>query len=301
MAITITDAERLTYRDGFMSRVQDAGNVLWPLFPKEPVEGLMKRFDFIGKISSVQTANQRFTPITPVDPLHTNRWLATSPNEQAVFVDKKDIKRVVMDPKSRYMEEITNAFIRKREDVIVAAFDAAVVSGETGTTTTSFDTTNNLIDSAGTYNLTLEKLQDTLFTLETRAFINQMPGVRKYFVWTPAQKRALLRTTEAVNSDYNTVKALVKGEINEFMGFEFITSHALTSADGLAIGSSVNRECYAFTSDAMILGEGMERITDVYERRDLTKYPWQLYALEDIGAMRMQEEKIVKVIVNETV
>ena len=301
MVITITDAERLTYRDGFMERVHDMGNTLWSIFPKEPVEGLMKRFDFIGEIDGVQQANSRFTPIVPVDPSHTNRWLTTQPNEQAVFVDKKDIKRVVIDPKSDYMTRIVRAFVRKREDVIIEAFDAAVTSGESGGSTTSFDTTNNLIDSGGTYNLTLEKLQDTLFTLETRAFAYQMPGVRKYFVWTPAQKRALLRTTEATSSDFNTIKALVKGELNEFMGFEFITSSRLVSADGLAIGSSVNRECYAFLGDAMVLGEGMERITDVYERKDLTKYPWQLYALEDIGAMRKHEEMIVKVIVNETV
>lgn len=299
MAITITDAERLTYRDNFMSRVQEMGNTLWPLFPMEMVEGLMKRVDFVGPITSTQVANNRFTPIVGVDPLHTNRWLSTNPNEQAVFVDKKDINRVVIDPKTRYMDELVNAFVRRRETVIISALGGTVTTGETGGSTSVFDTTNQQI-AAGGFDLTLEKLQDTLFTHETRAYTHQNPGVRKYFVYTPAQKRSLLRTTEITNSDYNTVKALVNGEISEYMGYTFLTSTLLTAADGLAIGSSVNRECYAFTADAILKGEGMDRITDVRERYDLTKFPWQLYVLEDIGALRFQDEKVIRVLCDET-
>lgn len=299
MAITITDAERLTYRDNFMMRVQEMGNTLWPLFPMEMVEGLMKRVDFVGPITATQVANNRFTPIVGVDPLHTNRWLSTNPNEQAVFVDKKDINRVVIDPKTRYMDELVNAFVRRRETVIISALGGTVTTGETGGSTSVFDTTNQEI-AAGGFDLTLEKLQDTLFTHETRAYTHQNPGVRKYFVYTPAQKRSLLRTTEITNSDYNTVKALVNGEISEYMGYTFLTSTLLTAADGLAIGSSVNRECYAFTADAILKGEGMDRITDVRERYDLTKFPWQLYVLEDIGALRMQDEKVIRVLCDET-
>jgi hypothetical protein len=174
-----------------------------------------------------------------------------------------------------------------------------VTTGETGGSTTVFDTTNQEI-AAGGFDLTLEKLQDSLFKHETRAYTHQNPGVRKYFVYTPAQKRSLLRTTEITNSDYNTVKALVNGEISEYMGYTFLTSTLLTAADGLAIGSSVNRECYAFTADAILKGEGMDRITDVRERYDLTKFPWQLYVLEDIGALRMQDEKVIRVLCDET-
>lgn len=297
---SITVAERLTYTDNFKDRVENMGNVVWPLFEKTVVEGNMKRIDFIGNIESTQTANSRFTPIVGVDPVHTNRWISTAANEQAVFVDRKDINNVVMDPKSKYMDKIVNAFVRRREDVVFTAMGASVLTGETGTgAAATFDTTNNEIAAGGT-DLTLEKLQDALFTLETRAYAHQNPGVTKYFVYTPAQKRSLLRTTEVTNSDYNIIKALVEGQIEHYMGFTFLTSTQVPSGDGLAIGSSTNRYCYAFTNDVMLLGEGISRITDVHERKDLTKVPWQLYAMEDIGAMRQEEEKIVRVICDET-
>lgn len=300
MSVSITDAERLTYTDNFISRVENVASVLWPLFRMDPVEGLMKRYDFIGNVSGLQQANSRFTPISGVDPLHTNRWLSTAAKEQAIFVDPKDVKNAVIDPKSMYMNKLVNAFIRDREDICFSALGGAPLTGETGTGSAATLPSGSKIDSAGTYNLTLEKLQDTLFTLETRAFVHQNPGMTLYFVWTPDQKRAMLRTTEVTNSDYNVVKALVNGQIDTYMGFKFITSVQVPSTDGLAIGSSVNRLCYAFTSEALVTGEGLNKIVDVYQRKDLTKFPWQMYALHDLGALRLQDEHVVQVTVNET-
>ncbi len=53
-------------------------------------------------------------------------------------------------------------------------------------------------------------------------------------------------------------------------------------------------------SEAIICGEGLNKIVDVYQRKDLTKYPWQMYAMHDLGAMRLQDEHVVQVTVNET-
>ena len=106
MSVTITAANRLTYQDGFYSRVEDMSSGLWPLIPKVAVEGEMKRIDFIDVIDGVQSANTRFAPITTVDPVHTNRWISTAVNYQAVQVDPKDVLTPGSTPTS-YCEKVS--------------------------------------------------------------------------------------------------------------------------------------------------------------------------------------------------
>ncbi len=299
MSVTITTANRLTYQDGFMSRVEDMSAGLWPLIPKVQVEGEMKRIDFIDVIDGVQSGNTRFSPIQTVDPVHTNRWISTAVNYQAVMVDPKDVLNIMQDPKSEYMVKMQNAFMRHREDKVIEAFDATVTTGVRGGSTTAFDTSNQQIAAGGT-NLTLEKLSEALYKLESRAYADQNMGQTLYFVYSPKQKQALLQISEIVNSDYAQHKRLESGQVASFYGFTFISSNRLVAGDGLGAGLSTSRECYAFTADAMLGGEGLSKIVDVYQDKTLVKQPFVLYVQEDIGCIRKQEELVVKVICDET-
>lgn len=49
-----------------------------------------------------------------------------------------------------------------------------------------------------------------------------VPKQDRFFIHNAQQLDDLLGSTQITSSDYNTVKALVNGEINTFMGFEFI-------------------------------------------------------------------------------
>ena len=297
--IGITEAERLTYKDGFMSRVQELGTELWNIFPMEQVDGELKRMDFISPIEDVKLTNTRFTPIVHVDPQHTNRWLSTAVYTQAILVDPKDIKNVVQDPRGRYTTELANAFTRKRNEVVIDAFDADVVTGERAGGSVSFDTANQEIPAGGT-GLTLDKLKDTLLILEENAYAHQGMG-QKWFVYSPKQKQNMLDILEVVNSDYTARKNLMDGKVFNFLDFNFILSTQLKSGDGAGPSASASRYCFAFSADAMCRGRGLADVTDVTERKDLVKLPWQLYASQDIGCVRKEEEKVVRVVCNETV
>ena len=299
MSVSITAANRLTYQDGFYAAVEDMSAGLWPLFPEVTVEGEMKRLDYIGVIDGVQSANTRFAPIVAVDPTHDNRWLSTEVNYQAVQVDAKDVLNIMMDPKSEYMQRLQSAFMRKREDVIIEALDATVTTGVRGAGTQAFDTTNQQIAAGGT-NITLDKLSEALYILESRAYADQDMGQPLYFVYTPKQKQALLKISEVVNTDYAQHQALVDGRMASFYGFNFISSNRLIAGDGLGAGLSESRECYAFTGDAILKGVGLTKIVDAYQDKTLVKHPWMLYVQEDIGAVRRYEEKVVKVLCDET-
>jgi len=48
-----------------------------------------------------------------------------------------------------------------------------------------------------------------------------VPESDRYIAYTAADRESLMGEEEATSSDYNTVKALVNGDIDSFVGFKF--------------------------------------------------------------------------------
>jgi hypothetical protein len=72
--------------------------------------------------------------------------------------------------------------------------------------------------------LTLAKLIEAKEILDSG---NVDPSIPRYIACSPKQVTDLLNNTTVTSSDYNTVKALAMGEINTFVGFNFIVSNRL--------------------------------------------------------------------------
>ena len=113
------------------------------------------------------------------------------------------------------------------------------------------------------------------------------PSIPRTLVVSPKQITDLLGTTEVTSSDFNTVKALANGEINSFLGFNFIVSNRLSIA-------SSKRKCIAFAQDGITLAVGKDVNARIDERADKS-YATQVYYCMSIGATRMEEEKVVEV------
>jgi hypothetical protein len=107
-------------------------------------------------------------------------------------------------------------------------------------------------------------------------------------VVSPEQITDLLGTTEVTSSDFNTIKALVNGEIDTFLGFKFTTSNRLAK-------SGNDRTCIAFAEDGITLGIGKDISARIDERADKS-YATQVYYCQSIGATRMEEAKVLGVI-----
>ena len=76
-------------------------------------------------------------------------------------------------------------------------------------------------------------------------------------------------------------KALVQGDINTFVGFEFIVSNRL-KVDG-----TPSRLCYAFAQDGIKLAIGKDIMARIDERSDKS-YSTQVYYCATFGATRME-------------
>ena len=203
--------------------------------------------------------------------------------EWADLIDQQDRVRTLIDPTSSYALAAAYAMGRSMDDEIIAAVSGNAFGGETGSTTIALPSAQKITES-GTAGLTIAKLRTAKETLDAASVDPSLP---RTIVVGPRQITDLLGTTEVTSSDFNTVKALANGEINQFMGFNFIVSNRL------AIASS-KRTCLLFTNDAIKLALGKDVMTRIDERSD-KGYATQVYVCMTMGATRLEDEKVVTI------
>ena len=194
---------------------------------------------------------------------------------------------MLIDPTSSYAKAAAAAMGRSMDDVIIAAMNADAATGVAGGTTTALPSSQKISTAQQTDGLTIAKLLSAKFILDNN---DVDPSLRRFFVCGPKQIQDLLNTTEVKSSDFNTVKALAQGDINSFLGFEFIMSTRLpfdaTNTD--------DRLCFGFTEDAIKLAIGKDIAARIDERADKS-YATQVYYCMSIGATRMNETGVVQV------
>lgn len=153
------------------------------------------------------------------------------------YTDIFDAKEVNFDEKTELQTTIAGALGRRRDQLILDAMDAA----SAGT-----------VIAHGSAGLTLAKLITASKSLTDKG----VPGSDRHIAVSAAGLEDLLSVTQVQSSDYNSVRSLVSGELDTFMGFKF---HVIeTRAEGgLDIASNV-REGFAWHSSAIGLATGME-------------------------------------------
>ena len=165
----------------------------------------------------------------------------------------------------------------------------SVAAGETGTNAVTLPAGQKL--AAGGAGFTLAKLRSAMKLFKANNAI--MPGDDLYVAWTSAQEDEFMDTNEVKSVDYNTQKVLVSGGVEGFYGFRFIRLE--DAADGTLLPKSGStRSCFAWAKSGVLLGLGQD-ITAKIDPLPNKNYAAQVYASMDIGATRMQEEKVVQI------
>jgi hypothetical protein len=172
---------------------------------------------------------------------------------------------------------------RAMDDAIITAATAAADTGVAGATSVALPA-SQIIAEAGTTGMTIAKLRQAKEIID---LADVDPSLPRHIIVSPKQITDLLGTTEVTSSDFNTVKALAQGDINTFLGFNFIVSNRLNVA-------SSKRDCIAFVSDGIALAVGKDATARIDERAD-KGYATQVYYSAAFGATRMEEDKVVKV------
>jgi len=279
MSSQVTTAFVQQYSANVQLLSQQMGSLLRDKVRVESVTGKNAFLDQVGSVTAVEKTS-RHSDTPQIDTPHARRRLSLADYEFADLIDQQDKVRLLIDPTSSYAQAAAMAMGRAIDDVIITAALGTAYTGETGSTSTA--NANQIVH--GSAGLNIAKLRTAKQTLDLS---DVDPSIPRYIIVSPKQISDLLNITEVTSSDFNTVKALANGEINTYLGFNFIVSNRLAL-------SSTTRSCIAFAQDGIALGIGKDVNARIDERADKS-YATQVYYCMSIGATRMEEDKVVEV------
>ena len=276
MSTQITTAMVEQYRSNVLMLSQQKGSKLRGTVRTEMVTGKNAFFERIGSVDMVD-ATSRHDDTPQIDTPHTRRRVSLTTSRWADLIDNADRVRTLIDPQSPYAMNAAWAAGRKMDSVLVTAMFGNAYGGVAGATTVALPSAQKV--AAASTGLTIAKLiaaKEILLEADV-----DMENV--YCIIEPAGLTDLLGTTQITSVDYNTVKALVAGAIDTFMGFKFIVTNQMT-----ALKAGV------YAKNAMALAIGAEPRIRISERDD-KNYSTQVFVEMDIGATRVEDEGVVEI------
>jgi hypothetical protein len=257
------------------------------VYVKSGITGKSFFQDQIGTWSMTKktTAN----PATPQnDPGLSRRRVDMETYHDARIMDRSLLLQELSDPMSVSSICVQSSVGKQIDSIIYTSMGATAKQGETGETSVTFPSSQEI--AANDTGLTIAKLRRAMAKLDDAG----VPSEDRYFVGGAVAKEQLLSTTEATSQDYNTVKALVAGDIDTFLGFNFKwLPGGIISKDGNIA------TCYAYHKTGICYGMVEELALKMDERPDLS-YSKQIYYEFTAGATRLEEEKVVKILIDES-
>jgi len=290
MSVNIPTSFVEQYSANVSMLAQQTGSKLRGAVDVETIKGKNAFFDQIG-VTAAQVRTSRHADTPQIDTPHSRRRVSLTTYEWADLVDDADKVRMLIDPTSTYARAAAAAMNRSIDDVIITAFNASASTGVAGGSSTPLPSGQKTATSDQSDGLTIAKLRSAKYILDNN---DVDPSLKRYLVCGPKQIQDLLAVTEVTSSDYAVVKALATGTVDSFLGFNFITSTRLNKDSTY----TTDRLVFAFTEDAVKLGIGKDISAKISERADKS-YSTQVYYAMDLGATRMEEEKVVQIPCNE--
>lgn len=270
-----------------------------------------KAFDMMNEFNLQEKTGR--SPETPtLDPETSRRWVTTTPYHQSIRYDVDDDLSIKLSLEGDFVTAFKRGVNRRKDDIILAAFEAATISGRRAgnsitwasqggnTEYTAIDTGRTIIHdcasgncSASDTGMTTEKIELALEYFANNEVDDDIP------IWcaiSPRQATNLFGQEEYVNVDYNDSKPITTGRLlGNWMGVNWISTPKITlgSANDIDSDTAVY-ECWCWAQDGMILGVADE-LTIKIDTLPTYSYAQQVYVHMNMGAMRFDEDKVIKI------
>lgn len=312
MSTQITTAFVKQFGTNVFHLSQQKGSKLRNAVRTESVKGESRAFERIGKVEAMDSQG-RHADTPQQDTPHTRRWVHLVDKEHGDLIDDQDKVRTLIDPTNEYVVAAMWAMGRAMDRAIIAAADGVVRGGKEGSDLVTHPNTQKIgsvnAASSAVSLLNVQALRRAKKILDGNDVAEEIP---RYFALDALQlDDGLLAQTEVTSSDYNSVKALVMGQVNTYMGFNFIRTELLGTQSGSlaysyttgAVGSGSgdadgHKKCIAWAKDGLLLGIGEDMNAQVAPN-PAKRFATQIYVKESMGATRMEEEKVVIVLADQ--
>lgn len=292
MSNTVDVAFVRQFNDSIYDRVEQKGSKVLPHVMPEVTNSKIHYFELMGAATVEEIATRHGATPAPNNIAHTRRGAILRGFHAAEYLDDWDRVRMLINPQDRYAQKLVNALGRQADDILLNALYGSANSYDrdeaaTGTALSA----GQIIDEdfgAANSGLTIAKL------IEARRLLlanNADLDAETPILLLDAQAQMdLLGTTQITSSDYNTVKALVAGEVDTFMGFKFVPCQRLADAQHKTSENFVRSIVFMPSALGVVKNGDME--TKISERNDLS-HSVQVYSRMFLGAVRLEEEKVV--------
>lgn len=247
---------------------------------EDGIVGDSKKINRIGATAAQKkTTRHGDTPL--IETPHSTRWIDLDDYEWADLVDALDKKKMLASPESDYLKAGVAALNRSKDDVTYAAMRG---SARTSSGTTALPSGQKVaVASAG---LTKAKIiaARKLFRANEA---DEENGEQLYHMYSSEALEDVLGDTTLTSGDYIKVQMLQAGDLKGmWAGFEWVPYERATKV-------SNDRFLCSWAKSGVALGVGAEIMTRLTERADKS-YALQPYASMSIGAVRIEEAKVVE-------
>jgi hypothetical protein len=238
------------------------------------VEGATVKFPKVGR--GIATARVPQTDVTPMNVGFSQVTCTLEDWNAAEYSDIFSQQKVNFDERQELVQVVGNAIGRRQDQLILDALTGSSTSLTVGNDIGGTDTGMNVA-----------KLREAKRLLDK----NNVPMDGRHIIIHANSLSQLLAETSVTSADFNTVRALVQGELNTFLGFTFHVVGDRT--EGGLILSTNDRKCFAFHRDAVGYAEGIAPRTEINYVPEKTS--WLVNALFSAGAVAIDDEGIVKI------
>jgi hypothetical protein len=278
MAISVSNAF-VTLFDAEVKQAYQAESVLRNTVRlRTGVEAATHKFPKIGK--GVATVRVPQTDVTPLNVTYSQVTATLSDYIAAEYSDIFNQAKINFDERQELVQVVSKSIARRQDQLII---DALTNSSTSLTVASSIGGANT--------NMNLDKLLAAKKQLDAK----NVPPTDRFVIIHANNLASLLDETEVKSSDFNTVKALVAGQVDTYLGFKFITVGDRDEG-GLPL-SSGDRKVYAFHKQAVGMAEGMGLTTRIDYIPEKTSY--LVASMFSAGAVAIDAEGIVEITCDE--
>lgn len=283
MSQFITEAFVQQFADNFMHVAQQSTSRLESTVMVEAgIKGTSKSINRLGqRTAQRRTVRHSDTPLN--DQPHSTRFIDLFDWEDGDMLDDQDKIRMLVDPSSEYVKAMVSGLNRAKDDVVITS-----LGGNARSTTGNIALPAGQKITVGGTGLTRAKL------IAARRLFRQneaddMAGEELYMAYSSQALADLLGDTSLTNTEYQSLLSLQAGTFagGTIFGFRPVPTERLPKV-------STTRFLYAWAKSGVRMGMGENIVTKVGE--DPSKaFNVRVYAKMSIGAVRVEEEKVVEI------
>lgn len=218
------------------------------------------------------------TDVTPLNVTYSQATVTLSDWIAAEYSDIFNQAKVNFDERQELVQVVSKAIGRRADQLVIDALAAS---------STSLTVSN---DIGGTdTNMNVAKLREAQRLLNA----GNVPMEDRYILIHAYNLSNLLSETSVTSSDFNTVKALVQGELDTFLGFKFITIGDRSEGGLTGGGSGQDRVVYAYHKNAIGMAEGMGIRSEINYIPEKTS--WLVSSMFSAGAIAIDAGGVVAI------